>query len=96
MAKRTASENEVRFAKESRNYRIKNCQECKGAPQVENFELQGVCGHHCGLCMEVIDWSKVGAPILIKKVIATAYNGNRQLEITELKKPGVNFTDLTL
>ena len=94
MAKKIS--NETKYAKEDRAAKIKNCQECNGAPPKDNFELQGLCGEHCTKCMTVVTWFRVNNPILIKKVIATQQISNKTIEYSVLKEPGVNFDNLEI
>lgn len=72
------------FSKGSRQKEIEKCQNCNGAPEPENFELQGMCGQFCSkkidgsTCMNIINWSRVGTPITIRqkeRLISTDISG---------------------
>lgn len=87
---------ETKYAKEDRATKIRNCKECNGAPPKDTFDLQGVCGEHCTICLTVVTWARVGNPTLVKKVITTQDINNKTVEISVLKEPGVNFNSLEL
>ena len=79
------------FSKETRQKRIENCKDCNGAPIVETFSLQGMCGTHCGKCMNVIDWKRDGTQELIAvketKIIKSG-TSKPDIEITTMRIPG--------
>ena len=83
MAKKSEPNNASRFERESRIKRIENCTQCHGNPNVENFNLQGLVGTHCGTCMEIISYHKEGKPIVVEEkrvVIQSNSHGSKEFQ----------------
>lgn len=90
-----AKQTERSYVKGNRQKDIDNCKQCNGAPTPESFNLQGMCGLHCSICMNVISWQKVGQAITIdtKKKIPIEGIGasGTKLEINLKSTPGVGI-----
>jgi hypothetical protein len=93
-----AKQTEYRFSKQKREQMIKNCEECKGAPETEPFNLQGMCGAYCTKCCNVVDWVKTG--ILTKittKVEAVVHRPTNMSEVVQIEIeeiPGTEHKDI--
>lgn len=103
-----AKQRDYDFSKGSRAKEIEKCKVCNGAPPKEEFNLQGMCGEHCGICMNVINWRREGQAIEIKtkrrvqvhESIALGSNNlikdHAVVEETIIPGVSIKFGDLTI
>lgn len=90
-----AKKSDYKFLKKDRIERIVNCGQCGGDPPTGEFNLQGMVGKHCTICMEVITWAnKNTEPITLTKIEPDGMKGIKVTQVPHITVDKINFNQL--